>query len=143
MTSSEVRRSIDLVFLPLAWLSLCAGWRSQTGWEASGTIHRGSPKKGRSRSTTPRGPFDKVFADFKALSRSQVVSVTGRGGDLIARMMTERRAGKISLDLHLWLRKAHRCSHIRQPRSAAAYFALPEVKAQSAGSANAITMVIR
>ena len=49
-----------------------------------------------------RGPFDKVFADFnKRYPGIKLVSVTGRGGDLISRMMGERRAGKYLADIYL------------------------------------------
>jgi ABC-type Fe3+ transport system substrate-binding protein len=49
-----------------------------------------------------RGPFDKVFADFnKRYPGIKIVSVVGRGSDLISRIMAERRAGKHAVDLYL------------------------------------------
>jgi ABC-type glycerol-3-phosphate transport system substrate-binding protein len=49
-----------------------------------------------------RGPFDKVFEDFnRSFPGIKVVSVPGRGGDLITRMMAERRAGKYLADMYL------------------------------------------
>ncbi len=49
-----------------------------------------------------RGPFDKVFEEFnKRHPAIKIVSVIGRGGDLITRMMAERRAGKYLADMYL------------------------------------------
>jgi ABC-type Fe3+ transport system substrate-binding protein len=49
-----------------------------------------------------RGPFDKVFGDFnKRYPAIKLVSVMGRGGDLIARIMAERRADKYLADIYL------------------------------------------
>lgn len=49
-----------------------------------------------------RGPFDKLFADFnKRHPAIKLLSASGRGGELISRMMSERRAGKFLVDLYL------------------------------------------
>jgi ABC-type Fe3+ transport system substrate-binding protein len=49
-----------------------------------------------------RGPFDKLFAEFyKRYPGIKLVSVSGRGGELISRIMSERRAGKYLTDIYL------------------------------------------
>jgi ABC-type glycerol-3-phosphate transport system substrate-binding protein len=49
-----------------------------------------------------RGPFDNVFADFnKRYPGIKIESVVGRGGDLISRIMAERRAEKYLTDIYL------------------------------------------
>jgi iron(III) transport system substrate-binding protein len=49
-----------------------------------------------------RGPFDKLFADFnKRYPAIQFLSASGRGGELISRMMSEKRAGKHLVDVYL------------------------------------------
>ena len=49
-----------------------------------------------------RGPFDKLFAEFnKRYPDIKILSVSGRGGELIARLMAERRAGKYLADIYL------------------------------------------
>lgn len=46
--------------------------------------------------------FEKLFADFSHRHPGiQIVSVSGRGGDLISRIMAERRLGKFLSDLYL------------------------------------------
>jgi len=49
-----------------------------------------------------RGPFDKLFGDFnKRYPAIQFLSASGRGGELISRMMSEKRAGKHLVDVYL------------------------------------------
>ncbi|MGH8611442.1 MAG: ABC transporter substrate-binding protein, partial [Gammaproteobacteria bacterium] len=49
-----------------------------------------------------RGPFDKLLAEFsKRYPGIKVASVVGRGGDLISRIMAERRGGKHLADIYL------------------------------------------
>ena len=59
-------------------------------------------KEGELTISHTRGPFDQVFADFaKRHSGIKVVSISGRGGDLISRIMAERRAEKYVTDIYL------------------------------------------
>jgi len=49
-----------------------------------------------------RGPFEALFADFsKRYPGVKVVTVTGRGGDLITRIMAERRGEKYLADVYI------------------------------------------
>ena len=49
-----------------------------------------------------RGPFENVFAEFsKRYPAIKVVSASGRGGELISRIMAERRAGRQGADVYL------------------------------------------
>lgn len=49
-----------------------------------------------------RGPFDKVFAAFnKRYPGIKIISVVGRGSELISRIMAERRAGKHAVNLYM------------------------------------------
>ena len=49
-----------------------------------------------------RGPFEGLFAEFsKRYPGVRVVTVTGRGGDLITRIMAERRGEKYLADLYI------------------------------------------
>jgi ABC-type Fe3+ transport system substrate-binding protein len=89
----------------LLWLSLAsvqageAKPARQNEWDD--TVEA-AQKEGQIAIYHTRGPFDKVFADFnKRYPAVKVVSVTGRGGDLIARIMSERRAGKFLADIYL------------------------------------------
>jgi ABC-type Fe3+ transport system substrate-binding protein len=87
-------------------------------WLALGSVHAGAPKQawetewretieaakkeGQVTVYHTRGPFDKVFAEFnKSYPAIKIVSVPGRGGDLITRIMAERRAGKYLADMYL------------------------------------------
>jgi ABC-type Fe3+ transport system substrate-binding protein len=59
-------------------------------------------KEGQLTISHTRGPFDQVFADFsKRHPGIKVVSISGRGGDLISRIMAERRAEKYLTDIYL------------------------------------------
>lgn len=74
-----------------------AGWQAQ--WEA--TIEA-AKKDGQISIYHTRGPFESVFAEFsKRYPTIKIVSATGRGGELISRTMTERRAGKPSADVYI------------------------------------------
>lgn len=71
----------------------------ETEWEQ--TVEA-AKKEGQVTIYHTRGPFDKLFDEFsKRYSEIKVVSVTGRGGDLISRIMGERRAGKYLTDIYL------------------------------------------
>jgi ABC-type Fe3+ transport system substrate-binding protein len=49
-----------------------------------------------------RGPFEQVFGEFsKRHPGIKVISISGRGGDLISRIMAERRAEKYVTDIYL------------------------------------------
>ncbi len=74
-----------------------ASW--QTEWDATAAAAK---KEGQVTIYHTRGPFESVFAEFsKRYPAIKVVSVTGRGGDLISRIMAERRAGKQAADVYL------------------------------------------
>jgi iron(III) transport system substrate-binding protein len=81
-----------------------------------------------------RGPFDKVFAEFsRRYPEVKVTSVTGRGGDLIARIMSERRAEKYLTDLYLG--SSGTPMDVLYPAKSlepvASFLILPEVREQS------------
>ena len=86
-----------------AWLtSVQAGESratSQAEWNAA--VEAGK-KDGQVTVYHTRGPFENVFAEFsKRYPAIKIMSVTGRGGDLISRIMAERRAGKHGADIYL------------------------------------------
>jgi len=73
------------------------------GWEAEWqrTLEE-AKKEGQVNIYHTRGPFDKLFGEFnKRYPWIKATSVTGRGGELISRMMAERRAGKYLSDAYL------------------------------------------
>ena len=73
------------------------------GWEMEWqrTLEE-AKKEGQLNIYYTRGPFDKLFGEFKKrYPWITVTSVAGRGGDLISRMMAERRAGKYLADAYL------------------------------------------
>lgn len=72
-------------------------------WKADwAKIVESAKKEGQVTISHTRGPFDQVFADFaKRYPEIKVVSVPGRGGDLISRIMAERRGDKYVTDLYL------------------------------------------
>lgn len=62
----------------------------------------GAKKEGQLAAYHTRGPFERLFAEFtKRYPAVKVVSVAGRGGDLIARLMAERRGDKYLADVYL------------------------------------------
>ncbi|HEX2928602.1 MAG TPA: extracellular solute-binding protein, partial [Candidatus Binatia bacterium] len=76
---------------------------SKSPWEAewNKTIE-GAKKEGQLAISHTRGPFEKVFAEFnKRYPEIKITSVSGRGGELIARIMAERRGGKYLTDIYL------------------------------------------
>ncbi|HWP58519.1 MAG TPA: extracellular solute-binding protein [Candidatus Acidoferrales bacterium] len=80
------------------WLNLAEAATWQAEWEATVAAAK---KEGQVTVYHTRGPFEKVFAEFSKLYPSiKVVSVTGRGGELMSRIMAERRAGKHLTDLY-------------------------------------------
>jgi ABC-type Fe3+ transport system substrate-binding protein len=67
-----------------------------------GGIVEAAKKEGQVTIYHTRGPFDKLFADFSnRYPGIKVASVPGRGGDLISRIMSERRAEKYVTDIYL------------------------------------------
>jgi iron(III) transport system substrate-binding protein len=90
-------------FLFWAWLTFGQAGESRPTWETEwdDTVEA-AKKEGQVTIYHTRGPFDKLFAEFsKRYPGIKVVSVSGRGGDLISRIMAERRAGKYLTDMYL------------------------------------------
>jgi ABC-type Fe3+ transport system substrate-binding protein len=97
------RLVLSSAFLSLLWLASVHGGESKPPWQATWeqTVEA-AKKEGQVTIYHTRGPFDQVFADFnKRYPGIKVVSVTGRGGDLISRIMSERRAEKYLTDIYL------------------------------------------
>jgi hypothetical protein len=89
----------------LLWMSLGSlqAGESKPGWETEWreTVEA-AKQEGQVTVYHTRGPFDKVFEEFnKRHPAIKIISVPGRGGDLITRMMAERRAGKYLADIYL------------------------------------------
>jgi ABC-type Fe3+ transport system substrate-binding protein len=108
---------------------------SKSSWETDWrrTIEA-AKKEGQLTISHTRGPFDLVFADFsKRHPGIKVVSISGRGGDLISRIMAERRAEKYMTDLYLG--SSGTPMDILYPAKALepirTFMILPEVKDQS------------
>jgi iron(III) transport system substrate-binding protein len=86
-------------FLFWAWLGSVHAAESNAEWNA--TVEA-AKKEGQVTIYHTRGPFEKVFGEFsKHYPAIKIVSVTGRGGELISRIMAERRAGKYVADIYL------------------------------------------
>lgn len=90
-------------FLFCVWLTSVQAAESKPAWEKSWEQTVAAAKKeGQVTIYHTRGPFDNVFADFnKRYPGIKLVSVVGRGGDLISRIMSERRAEKYLTDIYL------------------------------------------
>jgi ABC-type Fe3+ transport system substrate-binding protein len=102
MRFSSTAAAICAIFF-YAWTSNGHGAQSNPAWETEWeqTIEA-AKKDGQVTVYHTRGPFDKVFADFNKLYPGiKLVSVSGRGGDLISRIMAERRADKYLADIYL------------------------------------------
>jgi len=89
----------------IVWFLLtCAqAGESKPAWETvwNKTVEA-AKKEGQLAISHTRGPFEKVFAEFnKRYPGIKITSVTGRGGELISRIMAERRAGKYLTDIYL------------------------------------------
>ena len=90
-------------FLLSAGLGSMQAGEAKPAWEREWeeTVEA-AKKEGQVTIYYTRGPFDKVYADFNKRNPAiKLVSVTGRGGDLIAKIMGERRAGKFLADIYL------------------------------------------
>src|SRR4026207_346163 len=89
-------RSVALAYGFLFWLCITTASAAEptSSWETEWrkTIEA-AKKEGQLTVSHTRGPFDQVFADFsKRHPEIKIVSISGRGGDLISRIMAERRA---------------------------------------------------
>jgi ABC-type Fe3+ transport system substrate-binding protein len=95
--------ALSCAFLLLVCLTSVHGGESKPAWEkAWEQTLEAAKKEGQVTIYHTRGPFDNVFADFnKRYPGIKVVSVVGRGGDLISRIMSERRAEKYLTDIYL------------------------------------------
>jgi ABC-type Fe3+ transport system substrate-binding protein len=125
--------SCGLLFF--AWLTFAHAGESrqtsQTEWE--GAVEA-AKKEGQIAIYHTRGPFEKLFAEFsKRYPEIKVVSVTGRGGELISRIMAERRAGQHLADVYLGSSGTPLDvlypAKVLEPTQA--YMSLPEVRDQS------------
>jgi ABC-type Fe3+ transport system substrate-binding protein len=95
--------ALSCAFLFWVWLTSVLGGDSKPPWETAWeqTVEA-AKKEGQVTIYHTRGPFDNVFADFnKRYPAIKLVSVVGRGGDLISRIMGERRAEKYLADIYL------------------------------------------
>ena len=89
--------------LILVWLTAVHGGESKPSWGKVWEQTIEAAKKERQVTIYhTRGPFDNVFADFNTRYPGiRIESVVGRGGDLISRIMAERRAEKYLTDIYL------------------------------------------
>lgn len=89
----------------LLWLCLStahAGESKSSSESEWSRVLEAAKKEGQLTISHTRGPFDQVFADFsKRHPAIKIVSIAGRGGDLISRIMAERRAEKYVTDIYL------------------------------------------
>ncbi|HXV82403.1 MAG TPA: extracellular solute-binding protein [Candidatus Binatia bacterium] len=95
--------ALALGFLLSIWLNAINAGEpksiSEAKWEEA---VEAAKKDGQITIYHTRGPFDELFSEFsKRYPAIKVVSVRGRGGELISRIMAERRAGKYLTDLYL------------------------------------------
>jgi len=90
------------LFFCFALASAHAG-EPRLSWEAEwAKTTELAKKEGQLTISHTRGPFEQVFAEFsKRHPGIKVVSISGRGGDLISRIMAERRAEKYVTDIYL------------------------------------------
>ncbi|MEO6165617.1 MAG: hypothetical protein ABIP88_15910 [Candidatus Binatia bacterium] len=92
----------------LAYLFYCSFMPVQAGAASSpaesewtATLEA-AQKEGQLTIHHTRGPFENVFGEFaKRYPGIKITSVSGRGGDLIAKIMAERRADKFIADMYL------------------------------------------
>lgn len=94
---------LSCVFLYCGWITSGHAGEAKAAWEKewNETIEAGK-KDAEVTIYHTRGPFEKLFAEFhKRHPGIKITSISGRGGDLISRMMAERRAGKYLADIYL------------------------------------------
>jgi ABC-type Fe3+ transport system substrate-binding protein len=94
---------LSCIFFFCAWMISVHAGESKPAWETEwNEAVEAAKKEGQIAVYHTRGPFDKLFADFnKRYPGIKFLSATGRGGELISRMMSERRAGKYLVDIYL------------------------------------------
>jgi ABC-type Fe3+ transport system substrate-binding protein len=94
---------LSFVFLHCVWLTPAGAVEAKTTREKEwNEAIDASTKDGELTVYHTRGPFEKLFADFnKRYPGIKITSISGRGGDLISRIMAERRAGKFLADIYL------------------------------------------
>jgi ABC-type Fe3+ transport system substrate-binding protein len=99
----SVGAASSCAFLFWALLTPIHGGEAKSTWETEwDETVEAARKEGQVMIYHTRGPFEKLFAEFhKRYPGIKLVSVSGRGGDLISRIMSERRAGKYLTDLYL------------------------------------------
>lgn len=95
--------ALGLGFLFSIGLAAAQAGESKAAWQAEwDAAVEAAKKEGQITIYHTRGPFEAVFAEFsKRYPAIKVVSAAGRGGDLISRIMTERRAGKQAADIYI------------------------------------------
>ncbi|TMA62398.1 MAG: extracellular solute-binding protein [Deltaproteobacteria bacterium] len=95
--------ALSCVFLLYAGSVSVRAGESKPAWETEwNETVEAAKKEGQIAVYHTRGPFDKLFADFsKRYPGIKFISATGRGGELISRVMSERRAGKYLVDIYL------------------------------------------
>jgi len=92
-----------LLIAMILFPTLLRAGEPRAGWEAEWdrTLEE-AKKEGQLNFYHTRGPFDRLFSEFnKRYPWLKVTSVSGRGGDLISRIMAERRAEKYLPDAYL------------------------------------------
>jgi iron(III) transport system substrate-binding protein len=122
-------------FLFWACITTAGAAESTSSWETEWrkTIEA-AKKEGQLTVSHTRGPFDQVFGEFsKRHPGIKIVSISGRGGDLISRIMAERRAEKYVTDIYLG--SSGTPMDVLHPAKVLepvpAFMILPEVKDQS------------
>jgi ABC-type Fe3+ transport system substrate-binding protein len=103
MMKSSRTAALACGFLFWARLVSVQAAEAKTTWQAEwdATVEA-AKKEGQVAIYHTRGPFEKVFAEFsRRYPEVKTVSVTGRGGELISRIMAERRAEKHGADIYL------------------------------------------
>lgn len=95
--------ALSCALLSLLSLTSVHGGEGKPKWETAwAETVAAANKEGQVMIYHTRGPFDSVFADFnKRYPGIKLASVVGRGGDLISRIMAERRAEKYLTDVYL------------------------------------------
>jgi iron(III) transport system substrate-binding protein len=135
MVNLTLNVALGLVFLLCGGLMATEAAESKSAWEAEwNRAVEAAEKEGQLTVYHTRGPFDKLFAEFSQRHPAvKITSVTGRGAELISRIVAERRAGKHLVDLYLGssgtpLDVLYPAKFLEPVRN---FFILPEVRDQS------------